>query len=271
MRSWHAVKDLVIKPHVRARGPGNAGQNFPSPWSLEPAATAQEQGPRRCRHQVVPRAHRGGQGRICEEIRRSRPCWPSSIRWPRSQVSKDENDNAECTNAFLTLDEIAHQADLFCLTTDHLPKDENATKPRGGGAKYDAADSILRICVGDGEARTLHVDKVRGDEGGKEIPFRLIQGPRGVDSDGDPITAVRIAWSEEVQPARARGKRWAGPENLHHLRCCVPRRVACQPWQEDVAPIQDAHRVAFSPVPWRQDPSQNWTLVARRHVQDRPE
>ena len=221
MRSWHAIKDLVIKPQFEHEGREMPAQ-FPFALVLSPPPLLKNKQPSK---EAIKW--------YVDRIEEAKAVFAKKFgvetvlavyeTLAKIAVWKDENDNAECTNAFLPLEEIAHRTDLFCLTTDHLPKDETATKPRGGGAKYDSADSILRISVGNGEARTLHVDKVRGDEGNKEIPFRLIKVQRGVDRDGDPITAVRIAWSEEVSPEHSGSRRKGGrpPENLHHLRAAM--------------------------------------------------
>lgn len=136
-------------------------------------------------------------------------------------VFKDENDNAECTNAFMALDRISQDTDLFCLATDHLPKDEAATKPRGGGAKYNSADSILRISRGEGQVRKLHVDKVRDGDHGAEITFNLVKVQRGVDPDGDPITAIRIAWSGEYAPGASKRPPGPAPKHKNELLNCL--------------------------------------------------
>jgi len=195
MRSWHAVKELVIKPQFEHEG-SVMPPEFPFVLVSDTKPLLKNKAPN-------PEAIKW----YIERIEEAKAVFQKKFgvetvlavfeTLAKIAVWKDENDNAECTNAFIALEQISRATDLFCLATDHLPKDEAATKPRGGGAKYDAADSILRISVGDGPARTLHVDKVRGDEGGAEIPFNLLKVVRGVDHDGDPITSVRIAWLDE--------------------------------------------------------------------------
>lgn len=120
---------------------------------------------------------------------------------------KNENDNAECTAAIQTLDAIGRQVDAFVLAADHLPKDEDAKKPRGGSSKFDNADVILRIeTVGEGHARLLHVDKVRDGDSGQQVPFTLNVIERGTDADGDVITTVHLAWSDETDSYNRGGR-----------------------------------------------------------------
>ena len=194
MRSWHAIKDLVISPWL-----AHEGLVMPAEF---PFAMVIEMPP------LLPNKD-GAVKWYSERIHEAQAVFEKKFQCPTplaifdtfAKIAgfKDENDNVECTDAFKTLDRIAQANDIFCITSDHLPKDEDAKKPRGGSAKFDAADSIFRIGVGDGEARTLHIDKVRDGEGGREIGFRLSVVNRGVDDDGDDITSVRLTWSSEIQ------------------------------------------------------------------------
>jgi hypothetical protein len=193
MRSWHAVKDLVIKPWFE-----QYEERMPTEF---PFALITEMPP------LLPKIDEAIKW-YSDAIAEAASVFEKKFKVPvvlavfdtlaKIAGFKDENDNAQCTAAFQTLDRIAQPAGLFALTTDHLPKDENATRPRGGSAKYDAADSIMRIAVGEGENRTMFVDKVRDGEGGAEVGFKLSVVKRGVDSDGDAITSVRIAWLDGV-------------------------------------------------------------------------
>ena len=195
MRSWQSVKELVIKPWF-----AHAGETMPAEF---PFALVVEMPP------LLPNMD-GAIKWYIDCIEEAKAVFKRKFGIETSLAIfdtlakiagfKDESNNAECTNAFKTLDRIAQTCDLFALTADHLPKDENAKLPRGGSAKYDAADSIMRIGTnGDGgQNRTLYVDKVRDGEGGQEVPFRLSVIETGVDTDGDPITAVRMTWLDEM-------------------------------------------------------------------------
>ena len=199
MRSWHAVKELVTRPWYEHSGivmptefPFALVTEMPTllPKSADAVRWFSECN---AEAQVVFKERFG-----CDLV--------LAVFDTLAKIAgfRDENSNAEITGAFKTLNDIAQASDLFVLTSDHLPKDENATRPRGGSAKYDSADSIMRIAVGEGDWRTLHVDKVRDNEGGQEIPFRLAVVDRGVDADGDKVTAVRIEWSVGSKPKAGR-------------------------------------------------------------------
>jgi hypothetical protein len=194
LRSWAALKDLVIGPWYAHQGLVMPSE-FPFALVIEmPTLLPNKDGA------VKWYSDRIHEAQAVFEKKFSCPT-PLAIFDTFAKIAgfKDENDNVECTDAFKTLDRIAQANDVFCITSDHLPKDEDAKKARGGSAKFDAADSIFRIGVGDGDARVLHVDKVRDGEGGQEIAFKLSVVKRGVDDDGDDITSVRLTWSEGSQ------------------------------------------------------------------------
>jgi hypothetical protein len=192
MRSWHAVKELVIRPWFT---------QYDDIMPLEFPFTLATEMPT-----LLPNVEEAVKW-YCAKIAEAQAVFESKFKVPvvlavfdtlaKIAGFKNENDNSECTLAFKTLDRIAQASNVFALTSDHLAKDEAATRPRGGSAKYDAADSIFRIGVGEGDARVFNVDKVRDGEAGAEVPFKLSVVKRGIDADGDAITSVRLAWLDE--------------------------------------------------------------------------
>lgn len=217
MRSWHAIKDLVIAPWYAHHGLVMPAE-FPFAMVVEmPPLLPNKDGAVKWYSDRIHEAQAVFEKRF--------GCATSLAifdTFAKIAGFKDENDNVECTDAFKTLDRIAQSNDLFCITSDHLPKDEDAKKARGGSAKFDAADSIFRIGVGDADVRTLHIDKVRDGEGGQEIGFKLSVVKRGVDDDGDDITAVRLTWLEDAHknPRGAGRKSRRLPDMLLALSDC---------------------------------------------------
>jgi hypothetical protein len=223
LRSWHAVKDLVIKPWFAQYG---------DPMPLEfPFALVTEMPP------LLPKVDEAVKW-YTDAIAEAAAVFESKFKVPvvlavfdtlaKIAGFKNENDNSECTAAFQTLDRIAQAANVFALTADHLAKDDAATRPRGGSAKYDAADSIMRIGVGEGDGRTLYVDKVRDGEAGDEVPFKLTVVKRGIDADGDAVTSVRLSWLEQsARPDHTPGRKGKRlPDLLLALNDCYDAMLA---------------------------------------------
>jgi hypothetical protein len=125
--------------------------------------------------------------------------------------SGDDNDTAATQKAFNTLRFVAAHSGAFVATVDHHGKVVEAGT-RGSSGKEGNADTVLatlaeREITGAVANCRMAARKQRDGISGFEVPFAPETVDLGLDEDGDPITAIVLAWGKQQRGAPGRPRK----------------------------------------------------------------
>ena len=116
-----------------------------------------------------------------------------------SGLLKDENDNAQASDALRALASMAHALGVLFITSHHPPK--SGAGSRGAGAIDAAADYIIEISrEHGGHVRDVELRKARNAAERKLGSFSLVEVEVGKDSRGRPVTSMAVSQGEVRGP-----------------------------------------------------------------------